>query len=84
MPASPSTYDVGSGEIVGARRFVCTCSGVGTADGQHVFHSGYERAIGLRRDDPVLAMGGAAIRPILSDAECHLADFGNSEKQLFG
>src|ERR1019366_4236442 len=27
-------------------------------DGQHVFHSGYERAIGLRRDDPTLpAMG---------------------------
>src|SRR5439155_17640100 len=27
-------------------------------DGQHVFHSGYERAIGLRRDDPVLAAMG--------------------------
>ena len=27
-------------------------------DGQHVFHGGYERAIGLRRDDPLLlAMG---------------------------
>src|SRR5262249_47332030 len=24
-------------------------------DGQHVFHNGYERAVGLRRDDPVLA-----------------------------
>src|SRR5205807_4951229 len=30
-------------------------------DGQHVFHSGYERAVGLRRDDPVLA----AMRPIV-------------------
>src|SRR5262249_19312620 len=27
-------------------------------DGQHVFHSGYERAVGLRRDDPVLAAMG--------------------------
>src|SRR6516164_10604944 len=27
-------------------------------DGQHVFHSGYERAVGLRRDDPVLAALG--------------------------
>src|SRR5258708_9436809 len=27
--------------------------------GQHVFHSGYERAVGLRRDDPVLAAMGA-------------------------
>src|SRR5207237_8266970 len=27
-------------------------------DGQHVFHSGYERAVGLRRDDPVLARMG--------------------------
>src|SRR3982075_1937003 len=27
-------------------------------DGQHVFHRGYERAVGLRRDDPLLpAMG---------------------------
>src|ERR1700676_574184 len=27
-------------------------------DGQHIFHSGYERTIGLRRDDPALpAMG---------------------------
>src|SRR5437868_5117785 len=26
--------------------------------GQHVFHSGYERAVGLRRDDPVLAAMG--------------------------
>src|SRR2546430_7447140 len=24
-------------------------------DGQHVFHSGYERAVGLRRDDPVVS-----------------------------
>src|SRR6202049_5211601 len=24
-------------------------------DGQHVFHGGYERAVGLRRDDPALA-----------------------------
>src|SRR5947208_2426418 len=27
-------------------------------DGQHVFHSSYERAVGLRRDDPVLAAMG--------------------------
>src|SRR5947209_11855369 len=27
-------------------------------DAQHVFHSGYERAVGLRRDDPVLAAMG--------------------------
>src|SRR5262245_53108937 len=27
-------------------------------DGPHVFHSGYERAVGLRRDDPVLAAMG--------------------------
>src|SRR5438094_8721733 len=27
-------------------------------DGQHVFHSGYERAVGLRRDDPMLAALG--------------------------
>src|SRR6266436_6781291 len=27
-------------------------------DGQHVFHSGYERTVGLRRDDPVLAAMG--------------------------
>src|SRR5262249_60590169 len=27
-------------------------------DGQHVFHNGYERAVGLRRDDPVLAVMG--------------------------
>src|SRR5215468_2308496 len=27
-------------------------------DGQHVFHSGYERAVGRRRDDPVLAAMG--------------------------
>src|SRR6185369_17052044 len=27
-------------------------------DSQHVFHSGYERAVGLRRDDPVLAAMG--------------------------
>src|SRR4029450_6842981 len=27
-------------------------------DGQHVFHSGYERAVGLRREDPVLAAMG--------------------------
>ena len=27
-------------------------------DGQHVFHGGYERAVGLRRDDPVLAAMG--------------------------
>src|SRR5262245_45291997 len=27
-------------------------------DGQHVFHNGYERAVGLRRDDPVLAAMG--------------------------
>src|SRR2546429_4471964 len=27
-------------------------------DRQHVFHSGYERAVGLRRDDPVLAAMG--------------------------
>src|SRR5437764_10539543 len=27
-------------------------------DGQHVFHSGYERAVGLRRDDPLLAAMG--------------------------
>src|SRR5262245_22107965 len=27
-------------------------------DGQHVFHSGYERAVGLRRDDLVLAAMG--------------------------
>src|SRR5262249_20733486 len=27
-------------------------------DGQHVFHSGYERAVGLRRDDPGLAAMG--------------------------
>src|SRR5438067_11930832 len=27
-------------------------------DGQHVFHSGYERAVGLRRDDPVLTAIG--------------------------
>src|SRR5438046_1149851 len=27
-------------------------------DGQHIFHSGYERAVGLRRDDPVLAAMG--------------------------
>src|SRR5262249_59200841 len=27
-------------------------------DGQHVFHSGYERAVGLRRDAPVLAAKG--------------------------
>src|SRR5258708_26641698 len=27
-------------------------------DGQHVFHRGYERAVGFRRDDPLLpAMG---------------------------
>src|SRR5258708_3158604 len=29
------------------------------ADGQHVFHSGYERAVGLRPGDPVLAAVGA-------------------------
>src|SRR5258707_401 len=38
-------------------------------DGQHVFHSGYERAVGLRRDDPVLAMGLKSVflseRPIV-------------------
>src|SRR5262249_44473411 len=39
-------------------------------DGQHVFHSGYERAVGLRRDDPVLAAVGLewgflSPRPIL-------------------
>src|SRR5258708_25583497 len=39
-------------------------------DGQHVFHSGYERAVGLRRDDPVLAAMGLksvflSARPIL-------------------
>src|SRR5262249_15121744 len=27
-------------------------------DGQHVFHNGYERAVGLRRADPVLAAAG--------------------------
>src|SRR6476469_8035705 len=27
-------------------------------DGQHVFHGGYKRAVGLRRDDPVLAAMG--------------------------
>src|SRR5207253_2344529 len=39
-------------------------------DGQHVFHSGYERAVGLRRDDPVLAAMGLesvflSVRPIV-------------------
>src|SRR5262249_23196254 len=38
--------------------------------GQHVFHSGYERAVGLRRDDPVLAAMGVesvflSARPIV-------------------
>ena len=28
-------------------------------DGQHVFHSGYERAVGLRRDDPSAGGDGA-------------------------
>src|SRR5947209_19554799 len=27
-------------------------------DGQHVLHAGYERTVGLRRDDPVLAADG--------------------------
>src|SRR6202140_4289647 len=27
-------------------------------DGQHVFHRGYERAVGLRRDDPALSAMG--------------------------
>src|SRR6202008_2177141 len=39
-------------------------------DGQHVFHAGYERAVGLRRDDPVLAVMGLesvflSVRPIV-------------------
>src|SRR5438046_6001317 len=33
-------------------------SDVCSSDLQHVFHSGYERAVGLRRDDPVLAAMG--------------------------
>src|SRR5256884_5010203 len=39
-------------------------------DGQHVFHGGYERAVSLRRDDPVLAAMGLkrvflSVRPIV-------------------
>ncbi|HKD25498.1 MAG TPA: hypothetical protein VKC66_06230, partial [Xanthobacteraceae bacterium] len=47
-------------------------------DGQHFFHSGYERAVGLRRDDPVLAAMGLksvflSARPIVLGlpSDCH-------------
>ena len=32
--------------------------GDGRLDGQHVFHRRYERAVGLRRDDPLLSAMG--------------------------
>src|SRR6266436_378746 len=39
-------------------------------DGQHVLHGGYERAVGLRRDDPALSAMGLenvflSVRPIV-------------------
>src|SRR6266478_353934 len=38
-------------------------------DGQHVFHRGYERAVGFRRDDPLLSAMGLenvfSVRPIV-------------------
>src|SRR5437868_15228051 len=39
-------------------------------DGQHVFHGGYERAVGLRRDHPTLSAMGLenvflSVRPIV-------------------